>query len=281
MKILSDLTFKITFAIMMFGRAWEHLRWDPPYRIIFWDQDIMSPIARLFGMSWDAYMFSPRVDFLIQKAIGALGLLYFIIGMVILVKHKSQKYYKTCLILSFGLLFLLFNLYRIEKDFAFAQIIEHASQLLLPIILYLKLFQKKSHKYLNSIIKIAVALTFTGHGLYAIGYYPVPGNFVDMMMNGFHLSETGARSALYSIGVIDFAVAIGIFIPVLNIGTLAWATIWAFLTTVARIYTTFVWENIGVSLSMYLPEVMVRIVHILLPLYLFLHYYQEQKQPNI
>ena len=46
-------------------------------------------------------------------------------------------------------------------------------------------------------LKIAIALTFSAHGLYAIGYYPQPGVFVDMLINILHFSETTAKDFLF------------------------------------------------------------------------------------
>lgn len=37
--------------------------------------------------------------------------------------------------------------------------------------------------------RAAISATFIGHGLYAVGYYPMPGNFLEMTMRSLSIGK--------------------------------------------------------------------------------------------
>ena len=62
------------------------------------------------------------------------------------------------------------------------------------------------------IMKVAIAVTFISHGLYALNYYPRPGHFTEMVMDILGVKEATAILFLNVAGILDFVIAVGIFI---------------------------------------------------------------------
>ncbi len=121
-------------------------------------------------------------------------------------------------------------------------------------------------------IKLAIALTFIGHGLFAIGYYPVPGYFIDMIIKVFHIGEDAARNLLKIVGWLDIVFAIVLLFfrgKYLKIA-LGYIILWGFLTALARIvaniYLGLGWE----SILPWVPAFLIRIPHFMIPIILYL-----------
>jgi len=145
-----------------------------------------------------------------------------------------------------------------------------------PTLLYLLLFTNISNNKLIYIGKIAVALTFLCHGLYAIGYYPLPGQFVDMMINGFFVNQEQSVLLLKVFGIIDILIALTIFLPITTSISLWYAILWGTLTALARVTTNFYIDFPWQSLNQWIPEMLYRIPHGSIPLFV-LFLYQSVK----
>ena len=70
---------------------------------------------------------------------------------------------------------------------------------------FLLLLYKESISYKQLVfgLKVAIALTFTCHGLYAVGYYPRPGKFIQMTMTILGTNKE-ASVIFLNIGVCEF-----------------------------------------------------------------------------
>ncbi len=122
----------------------------------------------------------------------------------------------------------------------------------------------------------AVAATFFGHGLFASGWHPVPGHYVDMTMGLLGIEETAARELLRLFGAWDFAVALALVWPgrigrKIRIPALAFAALWGFLTAMARVVWGFEASAPWHSLDQWLHETLIRMPHFAIPLALLLH----------
>ena len=140
--------------------------------------------------------------------------------------------------------------------------------------------RKELTKRLILLLKLAVALTFFSHGLYAIGYYPISAGFIEMCINILPISEDQAMVFLHLAGIFDFMVCILIFLPfrkAILIG-LAYCTIWGLATAFARPMAYFYIDFWQESLQRWLFEALYRFVHGLVPLILFLYYWWEGKE---
>lgn len=255
------------------GRAWQHLFWDIPLRELLWHEAWMSGlVSRWLGMTWEAYISSMAIDnFMVGFSIG-MGLFYAGCAVAsILVNEKRQWLGRMLLAGSLGLL-LLSGLYWLEKFQSIGQFIEYALQVATPVFLYWVLFKNENQKYLLFAMKIAVALTFIGHGLYALGFYPVPVLFMQMTINFFQIGDIAAKTFLQIVGILDLVAAILLFVPsrILQNIALWYCIIWGTVTAFARIVCHFDTQIPVESCHQWLHEVVYRLPHGGVPLILYL-----------
>jgi len=252
------------------GRAWQHLYWDAPFRTLLWDESWLSGIVQdSLGMNWETYITSMEVDENISWSIQCFGILYLLSAFVALfVKRLPRFFHHLLLVGTAGLIFLAL-LYCKERFFSIGQFLEYTLQFGSPLFLWWLADRKDNlpTKKFLLILKIAIALTFTCHGLYALGYYPIPVQFMEMTMNILGLGEDSAKNFLSIAGVLDFLVAIGIFLPWKWARLfLAYAVFWGFGTTIARVWANFNWEWLDYVLLQWLHESILRMPHFLIPL---------------
>jgi len=174
-------------------------------------------------------------------------------------------------------LILLAALYCKEKFFSAGQFFEYTLQFLTPLFLiYLSNKEKWSNSF-TLIIKVAIAFTFICHGLYAVNYYPLPGNFVEMTINILGVGEESARNFLFAAGILDFICGVLIFFPrKISLIAIAYMIFWGLGTTLARIWANFYWEFPWASLHQWWFESLYRIPHFLIPLFLFIYLYKSK-----
>ncbi|MDH7447124.1 DoxX-like family protein [Aquimarina sp. 2201CG14-23] len=280
------LLLKVSVFLIFIGRAWQHLFWDAPYRSFFWDESLLQPIIEgVFNTPWQEYATSPRTDTYIQNGIRINGILYLLAGLSALMIHKNNlKWLRVPLFLGACSLVLLTVLLTKEKFYHTAQFFEHSIQFGLPFIFLYSYSKKLQYERLVLILKVLIAFTFFSHGLYAFGFYPVPGKFVDMVIQIFGVSESVAIQFLYLAGILDFILAVLIFIPRTQIYALWYAVIWGLLTALARIVANFYWDFPLQSIHQNLYEVLYRLPHGFTPLLVILmnkEYRQYQKKKAV
>ena len=265
-KIL--LIFQIAAIGLFLGRGWQHLFGDAPFRTFLWDEEIMSEFVNSWlSMSWEDYVRSPIVDDNIQNLIKGFGIFYLILAAISLFIKKLPDWIISLLWLGSIALIGLALLYMKNAFFSVGQFFEYSLQFLTPVFLWLFFYQKISKKRLLIFFKIAIALTFICHGLYAVGYYPRPVLFMQMTMRTFGFSEGLAATFLEVAGYLDFIVAVLIFLPPkIAQYALAYCVFWGFLTTFARIVGNFYPEFWADSLFKWTPEALYRLPHFLIPL---------------
>ncbi|WP_108803687.1 DoxX-like family protein [Aquimarina sp. Aq107] len=278
-----ELLLKISVFLIFLGRSLQHLFWDAPYRTFFWDESILQPVVEgVFNTPWQEYATNHKTDSAIQNGIKINGLLY-LIGAIssLLIKKINMKWFRIPIIFGGISLLLLTLLITKEKFYHFAQFFEHSIQFGLPFVLLYYYSKKKNTIRLILIFNILIALTFFSHGLYAFGFYPVPGKFVDMVIQIFGFSEETAITFLYIAGILDFIIAILIFVPKLRFYALCYAFLWGLLTAFARITANFYWDFPIQSIHQNLHQVLYRIPHGFTPLLVILiikKYYYEIKK---
>jgi hypothetical protein len=254
------------------GRAWQYIVWDGPWRALFWDESLMSAIVAKWGWEWSDWATSLQV---------AHGISYFttIVGLLLLLGAllawwKVTQRWRWIWFTYAGLLLLHTLLNWKGHAWQGGYLVEHSLQWTTPLWFVLLGVVDKRTPQVWLGVRIAIALTFIGHGLYAMGYYPVPPHFVGMMMSGFGLSEHLARDVLWIIGWLDFLAAIALLLPFTKGRkfALAYIIIWAFLTAVARLYANAAWYSWPELLSQWVPEFLVRWCHFLVPIALWYHW---------
>jgi len=252
------------------GRAYQHLFWDVPYRSLLWDEGLLRPLVESwFGVSWEDYVTNLSVDrsiVLVKQIVG--GFLLLCAALVALGKKTPVYLRWTWLLGAFFLAVQALLIWK-EKFYNAGQLMEYTLQVGSPVFFYWLLRRKGDLRAdMLWVFRIAIALTFIGHGLYAIGYYPRPGYFIFMVMRSLDVSDTFAVELLTVAGVADFIVALLILLPVRSLVVigLSYCVIWGFLTTLARIWAywtlNFWWD----SLHQWGYETVFRFPHFLVPL---------------
>ena len=264
--VTSLTILKLSVFFVFLGRAYQHLFWDAPFRAFFWDEQLLKFfVESILKIEWDDYVTSISVDNLIQGLILFFGAVYAIAAIITLIFRYNKRAHKVILLIGAVGLFILAYLLMKEQFYRFSQFFEYSLQFSIPVLLvyYKRSFVKK---HLDLILKILIAVVFGAHALYAIGYYPVSGHFLDMTISITGFSEEVAKTFLLIAGILDILVAIFIFFPRVAKYTLIYAMVWGLLTSFARIvsgfYFDFFWESIHSSLY----EVIYRLPHGLIPL---------------
>ncbi|MCB0634329.1 MAG: hypothetical protein R2824_17045 [Saprospiraceae bacterium] len=273
------LTQVAAIAVFM-GRAWQHLRWDAPYRDLFWDENWMGGIVRFLGYpDWQAYVTDPSNDAAMQWLVKGMGWFYVLCTIAAVFIIKIGKPARWLVRIGGITLIFLAALYTKEKFFSIGQFFEYSLQWSTPFFLAAFVQQTTITKRQEIWLKIAVALTFICHGLYAIGYYPRPELFQTMVINILGVNNDQAWQFLNLAGLMDFIAAIALFIRWKKIYLIAllYLTFWGFMTTIARPWAFVYWEFLGSGLAQWLHESLYRLPHVLMPFALLYWYWSERK----
>lgn len=259
---------QISTCLVFLGRAWQHLFFDAPYRELFWDESLMSPLIRnLFGWDWKTYVTSASIDLFFQKFIQGIGVFYLILAGLTCFAQTFKKW--LFYLLPIGGLSLVFLAFLYSKAFFWSagQFFEYSLQFGSPFFFWILLFRPNWKQSLTNLVVVSIAVTFICHGLYAIGYYPRPALFLTMFMNVFDVSNSQAIVMLNIAAYGDFLVSALLFTgPKWRAYALIYCVIWGFLTAFARIIGNFHIEWWQESLFQWTPEFLYRTPHFLIPL---------------
>lgn len=272
---------QLSAITVLLGRGWQHLYWDAPFRSVLWDENWMGWLVVAFGGKWENFITSSQADQWIQFSIQAHGFFYVCGAVVALLIYRIPKFWSkwvlgTCSVL----LIILAVLYSKEKSFSIGQFFEYSLQFSSPILLYLVVHRPEKMPSWISWMRWATALTFACHGLYAVNYYPRPGNFVEMTLNILPIEEAAAYTFLNFAGIADFVIAVAVLLIRGRwiIPFLAYAVIWGFLTAVARIVAYVEIEFFTESMLQWFHESILRFPHFLIPLALLYFFWGEKSQ---
>lgn len=272
-QLTSKTTFilKLSTSLWLFGRAWQHLFWETPYREFFWNGKLMErPIKWLFNISWNEYMTSPSSDLAIEWFSYLIGILFLTTSISVwLINNK--KVLNKLLIVSLCFQIPYVWLHFLGYAFNTLQIFEFALQLGTPIALLLLTNEKISPKQLVKHLTIIIALTYTAHGLYAMDVFPLPQSFIQMTITGFGVGNQTAKQILWVAGLLDVLLSISLFLPgCIRRNALRYAIVWGFATAFARIYCNVYAFDFWNSLSQWHFQFLVRNAHFLMPYLLLL-----------
>ncbi|MFA0963715.1 hypothetical protein AB9P05_18055 [Roseivirga sp. BDSF3-8] len=262
---------KVSVAISLLGQAYAHFQGATAYRAILYTQQLSEWWVSLLGLTWQDYINNPVMDSRLDMVIMVTGGFLFITAVISLfITRRSPRWLMLFPIVASLLLCLQAYSHYLDAGLQAAQLFEYSLQSLSPLLLagiWLKI-PSRGFIFMGLIL---IALTFAAHGLYALGYYPVPGHFVDMTMASLNLSDDLARTLLTVAGIADIMVALALFINPVRPLALGYCIVWGLFTTAAR-YTTYVIGGalFWLTLDQTLPLILVRVVHFGIPLVWYL-----------
>lgn len=261
------------------GWTWVHFYWEGPYGILLW-QDSTYQLAGRFGISWEEFVGSGYDDGLVQKCLARIGWLYLVCTILTLTVSKRSWIQMVALFGGSGLLVVLSYAKYVAAQRQPPMFVEHGGQMLIPVLLVLALALGVRHRATMVTAMVALLMTFAGHGCYALDIWPTPATFYGMICVIFHVEYETAQTLLGIAGVLDFLVCIGIFIPPLRRICALYATVWGFLTAIARPVAGMSWSLNDWGADQFLHEAVLRAPHFLIPLYLFLLWRNPQTISN-
>lgn len=262
------LALRLAAVTVFVGRAWQQLYWDIPIRSLLWDERLMSPlVTQWLGLSWREWVTSAAIDQGMSWAVRVGGGFYLVAAAAAWYARPGRKLANALVLLGgLGLVFLAF-LYTKEKFYHLGQFFEYSLQFGVPFLLLSVLHRPVPGPTLWFVLRLAIALTFVCHGLYAIAYYPRPANFTEMIMAGLWLDERSAVGLLQAAGIGDFIAGGLLLLPwrrAQELG-LAYTFVWGLLTTMARVWSYFWISDLATVWLQWVPESLYRWPHFLVP----------------
>lgn len=273
---------RVSASFMFFGRFWEHFRWLGPYRDFFYNPRgfIIKFITSFTGENLTEIYNNHYYENIIIFFSKGLGIVFLISGIIILFYDKLYRLKFIVYIALIGLIINYFGILMGKHFDMWGIFFEHLSQFTSPILFLYSVNNKFYSKNIIYLAQVSISITFIGHGLFAVGYYPQPGNFADMVIIGFNLEEETARFFLIIIGWLDFVFGFVLLIPfwflrrkiIANIFNLFlwYGIIWGGLTAIARFYVPFSKDLFFSNISQDLHEVFIRFPHFITPLVIWL-----------
>ena len=252
------------------GWAWQHLRWGVPYGAVLWNPDYLEWLPAALGRSWEAYVAEIVTDQRIGRATRVLGVLYLVIAVMALTAKRGRPLQLGFLGLGSGLLALVAFSKFVDSGHSLPTLVEQGGQVLAPVVLVVALCRGPWDRWVLILAIVGFSITFGGHGIYAAGLATTPGHFYGMVHQILGLDEGASDVFLKVVGVLDFVVCLGVLLPfaLIRRASLVYASMWGFLTALARPVAgmspdAFVW-----GADQYLHEAILRAPHVSLPLFL-------------
>lgn len=270
----------ISCALVLFGRFYQFFFFGSPYRAFLWDESLLTGLVLNFYQSWNDYATDPTINYRIELLTKIVAIIFLITSTISLFWLKIKSLFIKKSFAWMSLIFIFFmaiSMFK-EKNYAWLPVFELSIQIS-PLILltFWNNFEKLSTSFLINFLKVAIALTFIPHGLFAMGVFPVPGHFLDMTISILNVSEGQARTFLWVVGFLDVVGSILIFVSFrLSKITLYYFVFWGLVTASARIYAGFIPELATMTIHNSLFLTIYRLPHGLIPLatlYLMQHNY--------
>jgi len=211
---------------------------------------------------------SPAVDQGIENINDILGFFLLTAGLAAAVFGLSNRLQRWLLGGAFAILLSINLLVWKEHFWQVGQLLELSVLTASPLVyLYYGAAGAQQRASAYRLIRWLIALTFIGHGLYAVGFHAVPANFVLMVQAGLGVGEGVARDLLLMVGFLDFIAAALLLLPFREArrAALLWIIPWALLTTTARLWSYGGLVSSTTLLTQWVPEVVIRLPHVFLP----------------
>ncbi len=254
------VALRLCVSITLLARGWLTYRWDSPIRGLCWHEEALTPLIEAWaGVSWEYYAAHSDAAITTGLQLGGLCLMV----SAILPWLPLGRRWLTLLALPAMLVLGLDAWARIvASGYQHGSFLEKAMQCGTPWVWLLALHRSEATRALSLVIRLLAAATFIGHGLYAVGYHPVPWHYQSMTYDITGMSTESTLLFLRVAGYLDFAVAVAIFIRPAERWALGYMVLWGGATALARYLSQ------PGSPDPWLVETLVRTAHWLLPLIL-------------
>jgi hypothetical protein len=169
----------------------------------------------------------------------------------------------------------------IQSGYVPEQLIEHAIQLFTPIILFRQLaFTPIQTEETVISLKVLVALTFIGHGLFALGAHYVPSGFVDMTTEILGITLPNTYIFLDIVGYLDILCALLLFLNFPFKPVYFYLIFWGLITALARLaFGLLINEGSAMDMVYWISNMLYRLPHGIIPL-LLLQFYRPANQTS-
>lgn len=167
----------------------------------------------------------------------------------------------------------------VESGYVPEQLIEHAIKLFTPVVLF-RQFVITPIPTEEAVIslKVLVALTFIGHGIFALGAHYVPSGFVDMTTGILGISIPNTYLFLNVVGYLDILCAVLVFVKFPIKPVYFYLILWGLITALARfVYGLLINEGSVMEMAYWTSSMLYRLPHGIIPL-LLLQFYRPANQ---
>jgi hypothetical protein len=193
-------------------------------------------------------------------------------------ENLSYRNFRFIFLLPLGSIVYL-NIVKFQQSgYLIEQLIEHTVQFFLPLAAIYVLGPKVPSPKFKQFAKFAIAATFIGHALYAIGWHMVPENFLQMCASILGSSNEQSTLFLKFFGILDILAAIFIFFPRLERIGLHYMIAWGLLTALARPIAALDMAFTIEFLFLKIPQATYRLPHAIIPMLLL--FWQRSSSTN-
>jgi hypothetical protein len=264
------------------ARAWQHLRFDAPFRALLWNEPSMTPFVQaVLGLDWGAY--AAQSDPYITGIVRGFGGLYAVCAVAAWRCRPGRRVESILVGVGAAALLFLSYLHYLDTNGRFYELIEYAIQWMAPLALLWVIHRPADLATPGWMLRLAITGTFLGHGCYAMSVYGYPPvSFVNMTMRILGLGEENALRFLWWAGFLDVLACVAIFLPRrIALTGAAYAALWGALTTLARPVAYVAGAPDWHERSFWLNEGLLRTANALIPAALFLLLLQARGKTSV
>ena len=277
-KINPERILRYSLFSLVFSRGFLYVFFDSPYRSLFWNEKLFSPVVKTFELTWREYadISDPWIS-IFEKL---LGVFLMFSAFFFLTLKREKKIFQYRSIQAAGFITMLHMVLQyIGHNHEFPMLPEYLLQASAPwlFLAFLPCMPDAQSKDWQSPspetyfwAKVAVSMCFIGHGLYALGIPYQPASFVRLMTSCTFFSFETSSSIIEIVGLFDIALGIAVFIRPLEKITLGHMAFWGFITASARVISFVIVPGSLKNLNPWFFETTVRLIHGGAPLFLMI-----------
>lgn len=269
------LAVRLACLLTLAGYSLKHVAYTGRLTAQVYPETFIDWGVRVFGLSWQGFFPGGSVNANYRAFLTILALVFAVGALVsflrIPVRTLTGRISVMALYVLTALLITLtaFAAF-IDSQLHFNMLLEYSIQITVALLFLHYALGKPVTRRLVTGLKWAIALTFAGHGLYAMNVIPIPANFLMMTSNILQTERSVTLGFLFTAGVLDLVCAIAIFIRTASRPALLYMAVWGFVTALARPVAWYGTADTATWAAMWIPEFLLRAGHWLLPLYLLL-----------